>query len=63
MKSRNRSDRFPRSRAKRKLLMEGLESRLMMDGNVSVGISGGNLSILGDGLSNTVDIAEVSPGQ
>jgi hypothetical protein len=51
------------SRSKRRLVLEALEPRRMMAGNVTAFLeSTGQLRIIGDNSSNAVEIAEVSPG-
>ncbi len=46
----NRKNRY------RRLLLETLEPRLALAGNVSVGVAGGNLSITGDAANNQITI-------
>lgn len=48
--------------ARLKLRAENLEHRLMLAGDVTAAVVGGNLRIIGDALDNHLSIAEVSPG-
>lgn len=49
--------------ARRRLSLEGLESREMMAGNVAAWVSQGTLFITGDNASNRVSVAEIAPGK
>jgi hypothetical protein len=51
-----------RTNAKHRLRAETLEPRLMLAGDVSAAVLGGNLRILGDKLDNEISITETAPG-
>ena len=48
--------------ARRKFLVEGLEPRCMLAGNVNVFVSGGTLFVQGDDSDNAVLIQQEGPG-
>ena len=47
---------------KRKLFVESLENRSMLAGNVTASVSGADLIISGDNLSNTITVESFGPG-
>jgi hypothetical protein len=48
---------------RRRLQVEGLESRALLAGNVSVSVSSGNLSITGDDAANAVSVQQLDTGK